>query len=248
MIKRMFNDKPYTDVNREERFFCALFAHALLSSEAIRKDFSTLVASRLDVQINPSSLQVFLEAAALRDYWDDLGDSVAYSDETHAKRKAVLTTILKNLGLPESSLDEHDFFWTSGRYSKLWNPGRWNTYAIKQSGLPNLLEVKWAFNAKPDILIISDSSILMIEAKLESGEGRNNESGYRQFDIQKLIGDLLKLLVPQFQKSVFHNAVLALNPPQSDISWKELLSIVCHDELDSFTKACFSQLQRFYDQ
>lgn len=244
----MFNDKSYIQVNREERFFCALFAHALLSSEAIRKDFSTLVASRLDVQINPSSLQVFLEAAALRDYWDDLGDSVTYSDETHSKRKAVLSAILKKEDILEGCIDKYDFFWTSKEHKKLWSPGRWNEKTIEEAGLSELIRIKWAFNAKPDMLIISDSSVLLIEAKLESSEGRNNESGYRQFDIQKLIGDLLKLLVPQFQKSVFHNAVLALNPPQSDISWKELLSIVCHNELDSFTKACFSPLQRFYNQ
>jgi len=239
----MFNDKSYIEVNREERFLCALFAHALLSSEAIRKNFVALVHSKFDVVLNPASLQVFLEAAALRDYWNDLGDPIAYTDKTHAKRKGVLLSILKEVGIPESAIDDCDFFRTSDE--KLWSPGRWNTGAIKNSGLNELIKVKWAFNAKPDILIVSGSSVLMIEGKLESGEGHNEESGYQQLKTQELITCLLKLLVPQFKNSTFYNTLLALHP-KSGISWKEVLTIVGSDELDAFSQKCFAQLQRFY--
>jgi hypothetical protein len=40
--------------------------------------------------------------------------------------------------------------------------------ALKNGGLDELIKVKWAFNAKPDILLISPESMLVIEAKVES--------------------------------------------------------------------------------
>ena len=43
----MFNDKPYLSVNREERFFCALFAHALLASSSSRKRICDILHRRL---------------------------------------------------------------------------------------------------------------------------------------------------------------------------------------------------------
>ena len=47
----MFNDRPYIAVNREERFFCALTAHALLSSLVIRDRFVHLVNAKLKVSL-----------------------------------------------------------------------------------------------------------------------------------------------------------------------------------------------------
>ena len=148
------------------------------------------------------------------------------------------------MGIPEKTIDAHHFFWTSDQHKKLWSPGRWEPKAIKESGLDELVKIRWAFNAKPDILIISDSTALMIEGKLESGEGRNEDSGYQQYDIQELIVRLLQLLVPQFKNVKFFKTVLALNPP-TGISWKEVLALVDGGGLDDFTVKCFSQLQRY---
>ncbi len=239
----MFNDKCYFEVNREERFFCLLFVHALLESEKVRTGFFRLVESRHSVSFNPANFEIYAEVAALRDYWHNLGDPVTYSAETHQKRRKILEAILNVFDLPASAIDGNDLFWTSTR--KLWSPSEWNIEKLKASGLEKLISVRWAFNAKPDIMIVSDSIVLMIEAKVESGEGRNDESGYQQYEVQKLISRLLGMLVPQFKDSTFLNTVLELRPV-TGISWHEVIALVEQSEIDEFSKKCLSQLKRFY--
>ena len=146
-----------------------------------------------------------------------------------------------------SVIDEQPFFWTGQiGISKLWSPGHWDLKAIRTAGLNDLEKVKWAFNAKPDLLVISNGSVLMIEAKLESGEGRDGGSGYRQLEVQEQVAHLLKVLVPQFHTSDFHNMVLTVKPTGSGITWREILDIIGRNEVDAFTQECLGQLQRFY--
>ena len=95
----MFNDKPYFKVNREERFFCALFAHTVLASQAYREELVDLARRRFDIALDPHKIEVYLEVAALRDYWNDLGDPAKYTRETHNRRRAVLDTILTMRGI-----------------------------------------------------------------------------------------------------------------------------------------------------
>ena len=83
----MFNNKPYLEVNREERFYCALFGHSLLSSQVVRERFASLVQSKFQLSLKPATFEVFLEVAALRDYWNDLGNPIVYDEETHRKRR-----------------------------------------------------------------------------------------------------------------------------------------------------------------
>lgn len=239
----MFNDKRYFEVNREERFFCFLFIHALLVSEKTRTAFFRLVESRNSVSLNPANFEIYAEVAALRDYWHNLGDPAIYSPETHQKRRKILDAILNVFDLPASTIDDNDLFWTSTR--KLWSPSEWSVEKLKASGLEKLINVRWAFNAKPDIMIVSGSTVLIIEAKVESGEGRNDESGYQQYEIQKLISRLLGMLVPQFKDSTFLNTVLELKTV-TGISWHEVITLVEQSEIDEFSKKCLSQLKRFY--
>lgn len=242
----MFNDKPYLEVNREERFFCALFGHALLSSSIIRERFVKLTQSKFGITLKPAPFEVFLEAAALRDYWNDLGDPIVYNDETHRKRRDVLHSLLSVMNVAEDVVDKHHLFWTSEQHRKLWSPGRWEPKALKEAGLPELIKLRWAFNAKPDILIVSDSNALMIEGKVESGEGQDEETGYKQLEIQRLITCLLTLLVPPFKEVRFTNTVLALHPTDG-ISWKEVLSLLDGGGLDDFSLKCLMRLRKFYD-
>lgn len=240
----MFNNKPYSEVNREERFYCALFGHALLSSQLIRERFAKLIKSKFGLSLKSGVFEIFLEVAALRDYWNDLGDPIVYSEETHRRRRIVITSILQMMNVPETAIDTHHFFWTSDQHKKLWSPGKWEPRLIRESGFDELIKIRWAFNAKPDILIISNSTALMIEGKLESGEGRSEDSGYQQYDIQELIISLLQLLVPPFKNLKFFKTILALDSPNG-ISWKDVLTIAEDGELDDFTVRCFSQLRRY---
>lgn len=248
----MFSDKAYYEINREERFFCSLFAHALLSSAVIREDFKNLVYSKLNIELNPRNLEVYIETAVLRDYWYDLGDPKKYSEKTHQFRKSLLKEILRYFKIPEEIIYNYDFFWTTPSRNKLWSPGRWSKGKIEQTKLDQLLQfklikLKWSFNAKPDIMIISENEGLLIEAKLESGEGRDSGAGYNQREIQDLIAILIKEFIPAFKNSEFRNISIEISPKDKDgISWKEILDILKKSKIDEFTKKCFLQLQRYY--
>lgn len=131
----MFNARPYAAVNREERFYCALFAHALLMSRTARERFARIAEGRLGVVLDVDCMEVFVEAAALRDYWRDLGDPVAYTGETHEARRRVVDAVLREMDLDDAIVDDLDLFWTSGLQSKLWTPGRWSIQKLKAAGL-----------------------------------------------------------------------------------------------------------------
>jgi len=240
----MFENRPYHEINREERFFCFLFVHAILASASVRASVIELLRSNLRLNLKDADpLQVFVEVAALRDYWHDLGDPVRYNAETHDKRRHVLAAMLDELELSASLLDQHDLFWTSRERQKLWNPGRWSERAIKAAGLDTLLKLKWAFNAKPDLMLISGDNIILIEAKVESAEGKNGR-GYMQLEIQKLIARLLHQLVPSFACCQFTTTTLEPGP-DAGIQWRSVREIIEASNMDTFTKQCCHQLVRF---
>jgi hypothetical protein len=223
-------------------------------SKQVRENFVQLLEEKkLAIAIEPNELEVYVEVAALRDYWHDIGNPSLYTEETHARRKEVLISILKYFNLPASTLDDHDFFWTTTKREKLRSPSRWSEQKLKQAGagLEKLIEVKWAFNAKPDILLSSPKTALFVEAKLESGEGKNDESGYKQSETLKLITHLSKLLIPEFAKKELNIMTLELKPTTIDvargITWKDIISLVENSDVDSFTRDCLSQLQRYSD-
>ena len=239
--RAMFNDKPYFKVNREERFYVALFAHALLSSQIVRERFSDLIQSKYGINLNPSFFEVFLEVAALRDYWNDLGDPVAYTADTHSRRRAIIESILEMFELLPTVIDQHDFFWTSPERRKLWSPGRWDIAKVKEAGLEKLVKVRWAFNAKPDMLIVSGGNALMIEAKLESGEGGNDETGYRQYEIQALSLELWKRLIPSFSRMEVKRLELS-RTTKDGILWSDIQGIIEGSNIDEFTMRCVIRL------
>lgn len=236
----MFNSKQYFEVNREEKFYCFLYAHSLLTSKNIREKFCELINNKYNYHLNPEKFEIFIEVAALRDYWNDLGDPKKYSKETHQRRMKILIELLHFINLSDSIIHKFDFFWTTKNHKKLWIPGHWSVKGIEQSGKKELLKIKWAFNAKPDILIISESKCLFIEAKIESGLGQYGE-GNNQLDTQILISQLLKLLVPSFSEKEFKNIMLT-KEEYNGISWKEIVGTLDEKQIDAFTYKCFYNL------
>ncbi len=242
----MFNDKPYSEVNREERFFCFLFAHALLSSRDVRVGFAELAKRTCDIVLDSDQLEVYVEVAALRDYWNDLCSPAEYSDATHGRRRTVLEQILKIREVEPEILDKHDLFWTSPNKKKLWSPSHWSIEELKNAGLEKLKEVRCAFNAKPDILLVSPKTMLVIEAKLESGEVRKDETGYKQYEIQELIVDLWKQLISEFQHRKLAQARLEVKGAGNNtITWSDILGIIADSDIDDFTRRSLNQLKRY---
>ncbi|MFC2066843.1 hypothetical protein ACFLUO_07340 [Chloroflexota bacterium] len=249
----MFLNQSYIEVNREERHYCSLLAHALLSSEIVREEFAALVSE--EVKLDPAQTEVFIEVAALRDYWHALydGNPRLYNDTTSANRKAFLEEILTIYDIPIDIIGKEKLFWTKGIGSKLWNPGHWTIPEIEKPKLGHidqLKKLKWAFNAKPDMMIVSNNQAILVEAKLESGEGKYGDDGIGQREIQETIGELMpKLIIPAFEDIVFHNMLLAKKLPkdnewQLSITWKEIIEIImkAKAQLDAFTVNNFEQL------
>lgn len=228
-----FRPSEYAHVNREERHFCFLVGHALLAQREARSRFCALVAQeRPGCVLDADDLQVFVEAAALRDFWHDLGDPVAYDEETGRRRRAVVDALLAHMGCAVG-VDEYDLFWTSAARKKLWSPGRWSIAALKKAGLDALLPLKWAFNAKPDFLLLSSAHALLIEAKLESGVGRSE--GYDQLQVQRLIAELLTGFVPAFDGVQIELTTLGTSGEEG-LSWGDTVRALDVPGLDAFTR------------
>jgi hypothetical protein len=269
MHEQSFNPEPYIKVNREERFYCALLGHALLTSSNIRAQFATLVAEdpaskengfALDT-LRDGSWEIYLEVAALRDYWNDLGTPDGQGKQTDQKREAILTSILNQFVKTDPDLLKARWVRTHGAAMNLWNPGHWPLDAInKESTISKeakdqLKRVKLAFNAKPDMLILGNDTGLMIEAKIESAEGVY-KGRIAQAEIQELIVTLLCALTPTFSgKDIRHAWILPTpkeprtRPPgHADgrwihLRWSEICGIVEKEEkLDRFTKQTFLAL------
>jgi hypothetical protein len=224
----MFNEKPYYTVNREERHFGFLFGSAIIHNQEFAKDifqkYNILIGSNLNV----NEYELFLEVAALRDFWYDLGDSFAYIPETHSKRRKILDMILKERGYGINLIDHEPVFWTNGKIGtgKLWCPSEWNISELKrfEKCENDLASVRWSFNAKPDVLIVSNNCAVFIEIKVESGGGRS-ENGYNQLKIQKDISSWMKLLIPEFSQKSFFNTSLTLNNELDikGLTWNEVI-------------------------
>ena len=251
----MFNDKPYYLLNREERHYGFLFGSAIIHdqqfADAIFSKYNDIIGSDLDSK----QFEIFLEVAALRDFWFDLGDSFRYTPETHQKRRLVLNTILEQKGYSKDLIDRKEVFWTNGKIGtgKLWCPSEWNIgdLTLFEKYKNDLASIRWSFNAKPDVLLVSNNSAVFIEIKIESGAGKS-DSGYNQLEIQKEISKWMKLLIPEFKGKTFFNTSLTLNNEIEikGLTWKEIietLQVTSEGKPGTkYVEKCLSVLTRYY--
>ena len=227
----MFNDKQYFEVNREERHFGFLLIASIVYDDNFRKHFFQLINDRIGQKsfLDRDDFDIYGEVAIFRDYWYDLGgfDADASVKENNAKRRAIIEIFLGYFGMDKTIIDKYPVFWTGeiGK-SKLWFPGKWSIEGIKntqkQENLENkeLLRLRWACNAKPDVMIISKKSLLFIELKVESGMGTNS-LGYNQEETQNDILKLAQLTVPYFAGFDFKRIALTKGE-DGLINWNEI--------------------------
>jgi hypothetical protein len=132
----------------------------------------------------------------------------------------------------------------------LWNPGRWsekkNISKLKQiqidEKIPDnkLCRIAWAFNAKPDLLIISNDNCLFIELKLESGIGKN-DNGYDQIETQQDIIDLINISVPFFCNKQIKKIILTKDLNENNIAWDELIEHFTNDLVKKHFKRIYKE-------
>ncbi len=227
----------FLDINREERFFCTLLAHGLLSSFALRSGFFQLLATSSGVQLSPAvgATEVYTEVAWLRDHWRALGDPRAWNESLEQRRIQYLTDCLAVLKMDLADIEHEPFYRTSGAKPKVVSPGRWPLAQLSDSRLRNL---KWAFNAKPDFIFVSNERAVILEVKLESPPGKQGD--YVQDEVQDVLGDLMPAVNGQV-KSVGRAWLARSEVPSSagTITWDQLvgvLSEVPQGEIDEFSR------------
>jgi hypothetical protein len=225
----MFAKKEFYKVNREERHFGFLLMASIIFDDGFRKFFFELVNESINKKsfLDNNDFDIYSEVAIFRDFWNDLGDYENYTQELHSQRREIIEIFLEHFNINKNIIDNYSLFWT-GRIgeSKLWFPGRWPVPSIniiqREENLTDrqLLRLRWACNAKPDVMILSKNSGLLIELKVESELGANNH-GYdqqeTQFDILKLIGKT----IPMFRDIKFER-IMITNDEKDIISWKKI--------------------------
>ncbi len=253
----MFNDNPYYTINREERHFGFLFGSAIIHNQEFAKDVFRKYNELIGSSLAYNEFEIFFEVAALRDFWYDLGDSSKYGSETHSKRRKVITLILQNKGYDIDLIDQEQVFWTNGKIGtgKLWCPSEWSIAELRrfEKTENDLASVRWSFNAKPDVLIVSNNCAVFIEIKVESGGGRS-DYGYDQLKIQKDISMWMKHLIPEFSNKTFFNTSLTLfNELEiKGLTWNEVIDSLSKTSFGKpgsiYAEKCFRVLARYYSK
>jgi hypothetical protein len=166
-------DGGYSAINREERNLTAILYHALLLEDNLSR-FLALI--HCPYVVNESEMGIFLEYAYLRDLWSQIEDNDT--------KRGLILALLKpaNAGeLHQMSISEFNKHFgavpkPSTTYIQspgLWSLSRFDRTIEDQDELLRVCMFKWAFNAKPDIVIhTSKEQAFCIEAKLESSESQ----------------------------------------------------------------------------
>ena len=175
-------DEPYFQFDREERHLAAILFHLLNHKDNAER---ALRSTERDWKVNPAEFGVYLEYSYPRDLWNKMGVKV----ESNNRKRDVIIGMLRSHGFDTSKLaslteekDFNAFFIEPHRASRdfIESPANWNLTQIAKSlplpssnsDLVTACKIKWAFKAKPDIVIHANREhALCIELKLESGEG-----------------------------------------------------------------------------
>jgi hypothetical protein len=175
-------DWAYWSFCREERNFAAVLYHLLLCGDNLQR-FCDVVG----YQARLSDPAVYFEYAYLRDLWNGLGGLTKGSSQlalvNSSKREAILELLNPSDAgrLATCSVQEFNQHFGAVPKASTWciqSPGAWSLSGFKHTitdpgEFLRTCKFKWAFNAKPDIVIHADlDHALCIEAKLESGEGQ----------------------------------------------------------------------------
>jgi hypothetical protein len=240
----------FLEITREERFFCSLLTHALLTSSTMREGLFARLRDVTQIDLDPrqGATEIYSEVAWLRDHWRNLGDPQQWSPDLEDARKGFLADCLAALGRRLDDIAEQPFFRTTGAHPKVVSPGRWPIAALARDSA--LRDLKWAFNAKPDFILVCGDRALIIEAKVESGPGKT-ASGYSQDSTQDVLSRLLPAVSPYLDREQVGRAWLAreaIDSHSPTVTWAEIAGLVARtraDDLDEFSRR---GLMRFADR
>ncbi|MCB0771611.1 MAG: hypothetical protein KDC00_14520 [Flavobacteriales bacterium] len=170
-------DRPYYTFNREERNLAAILYHLLLSGEENLKRFLELVDHKPEWSVD--KCEVYFEYAWLRDKWHLMDKEVNPNEVKRNWVEARLPPSIKPPSVDKGIRAWNEFFGLTKKPSSkhIQSPANWVLAGIHPSVQGNafrkLAMLKWAFNIKPDLVIITgDNRAVCVEAKVESGAGK----------------------------------------------------------------------------
>lgn len=166
----------YHAICREERNVAAIFYHLLLQGDGANlRRFLDLAGCVLPLKEDETA--IYFEYAYLRDLW-----SARVKDVDTARRLIIDLLAPANAAeLRRMSVVELNEFFGAGPVASrdyVQMPGKWSIERFAKNIPDNgaflrTCRFKWAFNAKPDIVIhTTHDAALCVEAKVESGEGQ----------------------------------------------------------------------------
>lgn len=260
---------PYHKFNREERHLAAILFHLLQDYENVRS-LLTLAKLDWEIR-SQEEFGIYFEYALIRDLWAEIGPprpsqatpamQRAERDEANRKKHAVILGILRTqfqleiighlemLKRSEDILAFNKFFTGSPKYLKeIVSPSKWRIDALA-GGEPRLSDtevmtaakIKWAFNAKPDLVIHTDCNhALCLELKLESDEDRyTGDTKEREALVARgLYGPGRDIPMPQTKIQEFLMSLLGIktcfrtvsrekgSSNECALSWDELFSVL----------------------
>lgn len=196
-LRELAGFKSYGDVVREERFFCAVLFHLLLSDERALQAFLEMCGVKTD-GLDLRKVRVYVEYAMARDLWDSLGKS----KESNERKKQFIMSKVNPIptSIVDLNIEKFNKKFVAGRISPeyIQSPGRWGIGRICGS-LENpevvrkACKLKWAFNIKPDIVIeLNTDTVVCVEAKMESGEGQYPSSAERKILKERNLTDVCR--------------------------------------------------------
>lgn len=180
-IKRETNASVdhYVEIVREERFFCSILLHDLLSSEQRMKNF----LEKCEVPENflePSNkFLAYIEYAMARDLWsrlDNKSKMMFICDWIDLPQDLVKLDITKEDNIVKFN---RELVKDNPAKRQINSPCKWsiekinNLFKGKKQNIELACKLKWAFNIKPDIVVeCGKDYVVCVEAKMESRESR----------------------------------------------------------------------------
>lgn len=198
-IREICGVGSYYECNREERNLAAIVYHLLLqkSRDEVQEFLKRLEVDGPDWAIDsesrePDGFGIYFEYAFLRDAWNHI--KLLDKSEPDKMRRAILRELIGSDIWQKLELDaklsprEFNSVFNSARgdHSKIHSPASWTVFPDE-----SIEEIKWAFNAKPDLVIHTSSGhAVCFEFKLESRVS-SYAPDVNQLSVQKRIFDIL---------------------------------------------------------
>jgi len=247
--------KPYMSINREERNLTALLYGALLVNDNMSKMLNLV---GYDLPVEPEQTVAYYEYAFLRDLWNR-------GELDNAGKRDLITQLLATkdvqalAGVSTGEWNEH--FGCGGKTlskKSVQSPGSWALTRYNKNIPDNdeflqTTRFKWCWNTKPDLVVHTTlDHALVIEAKLESGEGRypgttadrdvfaqRGLPPVGQFELQQHMVNVL--LGIETRHLFIIKTKAATSSTQMTITWHEIFDALNLDGLPPFVKTWVAQ-------